>query len=310
MPKDDLLEHAKSSEDFYALLEVPFEASEADIRRAYRKTALKYHPDKLGDAFDPEKFHLLQIASDVLSDPAAKAVYDQGRQAKRQKELRDAALDGKRKAMVDDLERREWAARTGVKIKTEKELELEDLIRKGIEHGRRLRMEHEEAHRVASLGSEPVNVSQTASKSAAAEPESRTTLADDPIDDEEVARQRIKLRKADKKARKNGYSAEAEGHAGKYSGFPEPLRKDANGKTPSLDWAATRQRLLAAQKAKSGKEYIPVAENYSYAKVDGKRPPIPKFYSFLPSSEQPKPANGSSDHRRRNERTAASTDRL
>jgi DnaJ homolog subfamily C member 17 len=76
MAKEDLMEHATSTADFYELLGVTFETSESDIRRAYRKTALKYHPDKLGKDFDPEKFHLLQIANDVLSDPSAKAAYD------------------------------------------------------------------------------------------------------------------------------------------------------------------------------------------------------------------------------------------
>ena len=82
MAKDDLLSHAASDVDFYALLDVSFSSSASDIRRAYRKTALKYHPDKLGDAFDPEKFHLLQIANDVLSDETAKAAYDSRRAAK------------------------------------------------------------------------------------------------------------------------------------------------------------------------------------------------------------------------------------
>lgn len=65
MPEDkELLERAKSSqEDFYELLGVEFESSEADIKRAYRKTSLKYHPDKHpGNLEVVEKFHLLAIA--------------------------------------------------------------------------------------------------------------------------------------------------------------------------------------------------------------------------------------------------------
>ncbi|KKA17959.1 hypothetical protein T310_8094, partial [Rasamsonia emersonii CBS 393.64] len=48
-PSDDLKAHAASSHDFYALLEVSPAASESEIRRGYRRAALKYHPDKIAN---------------------------------------------------------------------------------------------------------------------------------------------------------------------------------------------------------------------------------------------------------------------
>ena len=70
---------------------------------------MKYHPDKVGPANTEalEKFHLLQIAYDVLSDPTVRELYDNARRARQQKAQQRAAFEGRRKAMVEDLERRE-----------------------------------------------------------------------------------------------------------------------------------------------------------------------------------------------------------
>ncbi|KAF1989992.1 DnaJ domain-containing protein [Aulographum hederae CBS 113979] len=146
MAGDDLLEHATSKVDFYELLGVVFETSTADIKRAYRKTALKYHPDKVGatntDAI--EKFHLLSIAQAVLLDPVAKAAYDNARAARIQKERQDAQLEGRRRQMKEDLERRE----TGVKRKRTEAEEAEERLQREInrlaEDGKRRRQEKEE----------------------------------------------------------------------------------------------------------------------------------------------------------------------
>ena len=58
---------------FYKLLEVDKNASESDIKKAYRKLAVKHHPDKGGD---PEMFKEISRAYEVLSDPKKKETYD------------------------------------------------------------------------------------------------------------------------------------------------------------------------------------------------------------------------------------------
>ncbi|CAE8637315.1 unnamed protein product [Polarella glacialis] len=58
---------------FYKTLEVEKNANEADIKKAYRKLAVKHHPDKGGD---PEKFKEVTRAYEVLSDPEKRAKYD------------------------------------------------------------------------------------------------------------------------------------------------------------------------------------------------------------------------------------------
>lgn len=64
----------RNTTKFYELLEVDKNASTQDIKRAYRKLAIKHHPDKGGD---PEKFKEISRAYEVLSDPEKKNVYDE-----------------------------------------------------------------------------------------------------------------------------------------------------------------------------------------------------------------------------------------
>lgn len=65
-------------EDYYDILGITKNASSAEIKKAYRKKALKYHPDKNpGDATAEEMFKKSAEAYEVLSNPDKKARYDQ-----------------------------------------------------------------------------------------------------------------------------------------------------------------------------------------------------------------------------------------
>lgn len=156
MADSDIRTHAlNSSHDFYELLGVQSSAGESEIRRAYRKTALKYHPDKVGatDTAALEKFHLLQIAYDVLLDENVRQLYDNARRAREEKKERDAAYDVRRRKLKEDLERRESAGVAGLKRKrneaTEEEAFQRELNRLAADGARR-RKEREEQLRKAA----------------------------------------------------------------------------------------------------------------------------------------------------------------
>lgn len=100
--------------DYYELLSIPVTASEPEIRRAYRKTSLLYHPDKVKSTPETvEKFQLLQVALNILTDPSEKVKYDQSREARLRRKAENEALESRRRKMKEELERREGGMSTG-----------------------------------------------------------------------------------------------------------------------------------------------------------------------------------------------------
>ena len=69
---------SKMETEYYERLKLSREASDNDIKKAFRKTALKTHPDRGGDA---EEFKKVQEAYEVLSDPEKRRLYDSGGKA-------------------------------------------------------------------------------------------------------------------------------------------------------------------------------------------------------------------------------------
>jgi molecular chaperone DnaJ len=63
--------------DYYEILGVKKDATAEEIKKAYRKLALKYHPDKGGGKEEEAKFKEINEAYQVLSDPKKRATFDQ-----------------------------------------------------------------------------------------------------------------------------------------------------------------------------------------------------------------------------------------
>ena len=74
-----LLIGALSAVDYYKTLGVKKNATKKELKKAYRKLALKYHPDKNPKNKEKatQKFEELSSAYEVLNDPTKRRIYDQ-----------------------------------------------------------------------------------------------------------------------------------------------------------------------------------------------------------------------------------------
>ncbi|KAK7918002.1 pre-mRNA-splicing factor cwc23 [Apiospora marii] len=251
MEKSELLalarEYAKS-EDLFDLLGIDaLEADdEAKVRRAWRKASLKYHPDKVGgptgDGFNETmkaKWELLERAREILSDPATREAYNSARSAILIREQQRAAMDAKKRAMIEDLEARENG--TAVKRKRDdgKVAETEQEKQAAMERGRkrreereRLMREAEERERLRNPTAQEEKMTKTSSaKQPTQQPqgdsgESNPTASapdeDSRIADLEKRLEEVRQRKAAKKARKDK-------DASSPTGVEEPTTTTATG---------------------------------------------------------------------------------
>ena len=67
----------KMGKDYYKILGLARSATTDEIKKAYRKMALKYHPDKNKSAGAEERFKEIAEAYEVLSDKKKREIYDQ-----------------------------------------------------------------------------------------------------------------------------------------------------------------------------------------------------------------------------------------
>lgn len=160
--------------DTYELLEIPRDAQDVTIRKAYRKQALIYHPDKNPSPTAAEKFHAISLSLKVLSDKQLRHDYDSWLDAKKFELLRSEKLDANRRQMKDELERAEqdanlnnqptsqkhtWGRRSATESSDRFGVELEKLRQEGAQK----RREFEKQYLSKFQKDLPVNKKQKAS---------------------------------------------------------------------------------------------------------------------------------------------------
>ena len=67
---------ADTEADHYKILNLAQNASEDDIKKAFRKLALKYHPDKNKEEGAIDNFRRVKLAHEILGDPVKRRNYD------------------------------------------------------------------------------------------------------------------------------------------------------------------------------------------------------------------------------------------
>lgn len=106
----DKLDKEIAKKDLYEFLNLSFGATVSEIKKAYRKTAIKYHPDKNPSPKAAEKFHELSVALDILTNTNLRKQYDQLYTARKEQAQRIEKIDSARQKLKSDLEMRESQA--------------------------------------------------------------------------------------------------------------------------------------------------------------------------------------------------------
>ena len=86
--------------DYYAVLGVASDASSEEVRQAYRKKALQFHPDRNQHSDATDKFRDIQEAWEALSDASSRHAYDENRR----RNLLDKPLETAREIWKNYLE--------------------------------------------------------------------------------------------------------------------------------------------------------------------------------------------------------------
>ncbi|KAK0549252.1 hypothetical protein OC846_004148 [Tilletia horrida] len=161
------------------------DASEADIKKAYRKLAIKLHPDK-NPNLDPEvaaaRFHPIQVAYDALLDPKQRAAASERAKENAAREERMSQFQGKRKSAAEDLMREEERYAEKRRKESRAAEEREAKLARLKEEGRRkveARIAEREAATAAAAAASSATTSSNSKRQAASGDASRK--ADDSI---------------------------------------------------------------------------------------------------------------------------------
>ncbi|KAK7084833.1 DnaJ (Hsp40), subfamily C, member 17 [Halocaridina rubra] len=112
--------------DFYDILGISTSAGEKEVKKAYRKKALKCHPDKNPDNPDAAKeFDRLKKILEILLDSGARSAYDKLLKSRKAAAIRARESDAKSQKLKSQLEERERQAQARPQISEEERLRRE-----------------------------------------------------------------------------------------------------------------------------------------------------------------------------------------
>ncbi|KAK1709251.1 hypothetical protein BDP67DRAFT_409301 [Colletotrichum lupini] len=236
-------EYSSNNVDLYDLLQIDSTVTEEkDVRRAWRKQSLNYHPDKLKDAFDPEKWELIETARDILLDAAARAAYDNARKAVLLRKAERDRVQGQRKRLIDELEAAEQEGKRQKLAEQEKARELERERARLAEEGRRRMAEESERFKRENL--------------ERLEREREPDEYDEKLAELQQRLDEKRRLKAEKKARKKGGAmgdATADASTPVAANTSEPAPKPASSAAPPK-WEDLKARMIAAQRLKEARK--------------------------------------------------------
>ena len=108
--------------DYYEVLGVERGSSEADLKKAYRRLAMKHHPDRNPDSKESEEmFKEANEAYECLSDPNKRAAYDQGGDIKSRRgggesDGSDGSDEEQQQSLREEIERKYFPERCAARL--------------------------------------------------------------------------------------------------------------------------------------------------------------------------------------------------
>ncbi|GAA5809998.1 hypothetical protein MFLAVUS_003413 [Mucor flavus] len=127
--------------DYYELLGIQITASDKEIKNAYRKKALKVHPDKNPNPDAAVLFHNLTQAQELLLDTKKRSEYDQIHRSRQERQKKKQEMDSKRRNAQDELEQREKDAKKAKTDQQQAKAQYEAEIARMREEGAKRRQE-------------------------------------------------------------------------------------------------------------------------------------------------------------------------
>lgn len=185
--------------NYYELLGVEQGASNDAINRAWRKLALKYHPDKnLGNSAVITKFHQLQEAQLILTTESTRTAFDNALNAKLAKKRREEAYGRERTRLREDLEARERSAAQVARAEAEFAAKLESLraetARMRQERLKDLQQEQERKRKEYDQAASSRNGTTDDQKTAEFKPDKMSSEAADPYANASEEQRTLKVR--------------------------------------------------------------------------------------------------------------------